>query len=76
MAAPDSGFIPGLGSGSGTGSDVNLDNVFFSLVIIQGLFTGIMIGKFSEGKLKNGLLHSLILITLATLIITLVKGGI
>ena len=76
MVVPDTGFLPGIGAKSGAGSEVNLDKVFFALVIIQGLFTGIMIGKFSEGKLKQGLLHSLILITLATLIISIVKGGI
>lgn len=71
-----SGFLPGIGGGAAVGEKVNLDKVFFSLVIIQGLFTGLMIGKFSEGKLKNGLMHSLILITLATLIISIAKGGI
>jgi len=76
MAIPDTGFLPGIGAKSGAGSEIDLDKVFFALVIIQGLFTGIMIGKFSEGKLKQGLLHSLILITLATLIISIVKGGI
>ncbi len=65
----------GFGSSGATGAPVNLDRVFFSLVIIQGFFTGIMIGKFSEGKLKDGLLHSLILITIATTIVTFAKGG-
>ncbi len=68
--------MPGIGNGAAVGEKVNLDKVFFSLVIIQGLFTGLMICKFSEGKLKNGLMHSLILITLATLIISIAKGGI
>lgn len=67
-------FLPGIGGG--TGEKVDMDRIFFSMVLLQGFFTGLMIGKFSEGKLRNGLLHSLILITIATLIITLVKGGI
>lgn len=67
-------FLPGFGGG--TGEKVDMDKIFFSMVLLQGFFTGLMIGKFSEGKLRNGLLHSLILITIATLIITLVKGGI
>lgn len=58
------------------GSDFNLDTVFFSLIMIQGFFAGIMIGKFSEGTLKNGLIHSLILMTTAALIITTAKGTI
>lgn len=53
-----------------------LGRVFFSLLMIQGFFAGIMIGKFSEGTLKQGLMHSLVLMTLAALIITLAKGGI
>jgi len=58
------------------GIEFNMDRVFFSLIMIQGFFAGIMIGKFSEGTLKNGLLHSLILITTSALIITTVKGTI
>lgn len=60
----------------GEGEVVNLDRIFFSLLMIQGLFAGIMIGKFSEGTIKQGLIHSLTLITLAALIVTTVKGGI
>jgi len=54
----------------------NLDTTFFSLIMIQGFFAGIMIGKFSEGTLKTGLLHSLIMIVSAALIITTIKGTI
>lgn len=54
----------------------DLDTTFFGLLMIQGLFAGIMIGKFSEGTLKQGIMHSFTLMTLAALIITVVKGGI
>jgi len=54
----------------GEGQKTNLDRVFFSLVMIQGFFAGITIGKFSEGKLRQGLLHSLILVTAGSLIIS------
>ena len=64
----------GLGGASPSG--FNLDRTFFSLIMIQGFFAGIMIGKFSEGTLKNGLLHSLILMTTSALIITTIKGTI
>ena len=60
----------------GGGAPMNLDRIFFALIMIQGFFAGIMIGKFSEGTLKQGLLHSLILMTTAALIITTAKGGI
>ena len=68
-----SGFT-GLFSVSGNVFD--LDTTFFGLIMIQGFFAGIMIGKFSEGTLKNGLLHSLILMISAALIVTVVKGTI
>lgn len=65
--------LEGAGINSGTG-EFNLNPVFFSLLMIQGFFAGIMIGKFSEGSLKQGLLHALVLMTAAALIITTVKG--
>tara|TARA_Y100000310_G_scaffold216888_1_gene217964 strand:- start:7654 stop:8505 length:852 start_codon:yes stop_codon:yes gene_type:complete len=65
--------IGGLLAGTGK---FNLDPIFFWLVIIQGFFAGIMIGKFSEGSIKNGLLHSLILMVSAALLITTIKGTI
>ena len=60
----------------GEAENVNLDSTFFSLILIQGFFAGIMIGKFSEGTVKQGVMHSLILMTSAALIITTAKGGI
>jgi len=68
--------LGGIMNMGGEGDDFDLDMVFFALVIVQGFFTGIMIGKFSEGTLKNGLIHSLVLVTMGILIITTVKGGI
>jgi len=61
---------------AGESGQFDLDKTFFYLIIMQGFFAGIMIGKFSEGSIKTGLIHSLILITLSTLVITTVKGGI
>ncbi|MFH0752741.1 MAG: type II secretion system F family protein [archaeon] len=66
-----------LGAGLASGaSETNLDFLFFVLIMIQGLFAGIMIGKFSEGTIKDGIIHSAILMTVAALIITTAKGGI
>lgn len=67
------GGFSGASSGVG-GKGYNLDSTFFGLIMIQGFFAGIMVGKFSEGSLKRGLLHSLILMTVAALIVTVVKG--
>ena len=64
-----------LGS-SGAAQAVNLDTVFFALVMIQGFFAGLMIGKFSEGRLKSGIIHSIVLCTMAALAVTTAKGGI
>ncbi|RME55004.1 hypothetical protein D6777_02010 [Candidatus Woesearchaeota archaeon] len=64
------------GTSSGSTAKVNLDKIFFALIMIQGFFAGIMIGKFSEGSVKKGLVHSLILVTLGALIVTTAKGGI
>ncbi|HLC71990.1 MAG TPA: type II secretion system F family protein [Candidatus Nanoarchaeia archaeon] len=72
-------LFPKLGNlsiGGAAPGDFNLNPTFFGLIMIQGLFAGIMIGKFSEGTLKQGILHALILMTLAALIITTVKGSI
>jgi flagellar protein FlaJ len=65
-----------MGGMAGSGEEtMNLDSIFFSLIMIQGFFAGIMIGKFSEGTLKQGLIHSLILVTVAAVIITTARGG-
>lgn len=65
-----------VGIKSGGVEKVNLDTIFFALVLIQGFFDGLVIGKFSEGDIKHGIVHSLILMTTSALIITTVKGGI
>ncbi len=65
-----------LGGGGSGGTGTNLDFIFFMLLMIQGLFAGIMIGKFSEGTINDGLIHSAIMMTLAALIVTTIKGGI
>jgi len=44
------------------------------LAIIQGFFAGLVIGKLSEGSIKFGVRHSLILITVAFFIISLAQG--
>ncbi|MEK6813104.1 MAG: type II secretion system F family protein [Nanoarchaeota archaeon] len=56
-------------------SDLELDKIFFSLLMIQGFFAGIAIGKFSEGTIKQGLVHSFILMLVAALLVTTIKGG-
>jgi len=43
---------------------------FLYLLIIQGLFAGLVIGKLSEGSLKAGIKHSFILVIVSILIST------
>ena len=53
---------------------VSLHGVFLMMSVIQGFFAGIVLGKLSEGDLTSGLKHSLILGTLAFVIITFAQS--
>lgn len=75
------GGIAGFSLGSSQGTPASVDELvrpFIWLLLIQGLFVGLVIGKISEGSIKAGLKHSFTLATLAILIHTgakLVLGG-
>ncbi len=58
----------GLGGGSAVDPE-KLARPFLYLLLIQGFFTGLTIGKLSEVSLRGGLKHSLIM-TLAAFLIT------
>lgn len=60
----------GFGTAGTTASIDELVKPFLWLLLVQGLFVGLVIGKISEGKLKAGLKHSFILISLSILIHT------
>jgi len=70
------GIVPagsgGLGiAGIGGGDPIDqeeLSNAFLYLLLIQGLFSGLTIGKLSEGTIKPGIRHSFVLMLLAFLI--------
>ncbi|MBM3230260.1 hypothetical protein FJZ22_01220 [Candidatus Pacearchaeota archaeon] len=47
-----------------------LPNLFLSLLIAQGFFAGLIIGKLAEGKIKAGIKHSFILVVVALLVST------
>lgn len=67
----------GMGGMIGKGENISqqeLGKLFLVLILVQGFFAGIMIGKFSEGTLKQGLIHSLVLMTVSALIITTAGG--
>ena len=56
-----------LGAGQ-RASIEELSRPFEWLLIVQGFFAGLVIGKLSEGKIRAGLKHSFILLVLALLI--------
>jgi len=64
------GDLGGLLGGGQRASPEELARPFLWLLIVQGFFTGLIIGKLSEGSLKAGLRHSFILLVLALLINT------
>lgn len=61
--------IAGFGSGGGAPiSQGEISNAFLYLLLIQGFFSGLAIGKLSEGNIKPGIRHSFILMVMAFLI--------
>jgi archaeal flagellar protein FlaJ len=61
---------------SKTDADVEqkeISNAFLYLIMTQGLFAGLVIGKLSEGKIKAGIKHSFSLMVLSYLISTLAE---
>jgi flagellar protein FlaJ len=77
---PELSGISALTSGAATGgflsnSDINtvpLERDLFFLIILNGLLGGLVIGKISEGKIKHGVKHGLILVLIAFLAWTLI----
>ena len=64
--------IAGLGGGE---TDINqISNIFLYLLLVQGFFAGLTIGKLAEGSIKAGLKHSFILMALSLLISTGTKA--
>ena len=56
-----------FGGGAPISAD-ELSNSFLFLLLTQGFFSGLIIGKLSEGKLKSGIKHSFALMILSFLI--------
>ena len=58
----------GVSAGAGGGGSISASDVsqaFLYLLLIQGLFSGLVIGKLSEGDIKAGVKHSFVLILLS-----------
>ena len=60
------GLVEGVGD---SGVTLNFRRIFLSLILIQGGFAGLMIGKFSEGSIKYGIKHSLALVIISLLVV-------
>ena len=77
-------MVKGLSSGSLSGAgffegpttesvQLNFKTIFLSLIVVQGIFAGLLIGKFSEGSIKYGIKHSFALVVVALLVILTVS---
>ena len=65
------GALAGMGLSSGKAATAEeMSKPFLWLLLVQGFFAGLVIGKISEGEAKFGLKHSFILLVLALLIYT------
>ncbi|MEM0333027.1 MAG: hypothetical protein QXX30_00995, partial [Candidatus Aenigmatarchaeota archaeon] len=49
-------------------------NVFRDIIIIQGLFAGLCVGKMSEGNVVAGIKHSLFMIFVGMIVFTLLSA--
>jgi flagellar protein FlaJ len=53
----------------------SIRGVFLLLSLIQAGFAGLVLGKLSEGDIRSGVKHSLILMTISFFVITLAQGA-
>tara|TARA_Y100000310_G_C20696795_1_gene826290 strand:- start:1379 stop:2233 length:855 start_codon:yes stop_codon:yes gene_type:complete len=58
------------GESGGKFDPAELSQSFLLLLIVQGLFTGLVVGKLAEGSVKSGIKHSFILAVTALLVST------
>ncbi len=66
-----------LGFGGGGGAPISqqqLASAFLYLLLIQGFFSGLTIGKLADGSMKAGIKHSFILMVMAFLVSTVASA--
>lgn len=63
-----------IGFGQSNISQGNVSAPMLYLLVIQGLFTGLVIGKLAEGNFKAGVRHSFIMVAVSLLIYTGAKA--
>ncbi|MCD4759708.1 type II secretion system F family protein [archaeon] len=74
LVGVSSGYTSELDDTSVYPSAIDFSFIFVFLILIQGFFTGLMVGKFSEGSLKYGLKHSLLLMLIGYMAFTIAAG--
>ena len=74
MNPGDLGLGAGFGFSIGSTSVEELSRPFLYLLLVQGFFAGLTIGKLAEGSVKAGLKHSFILVALSYLVSTGIKA--
>src|SRR3989338_6738186 len=57
-----------IGQAEKSTGEIEVSNAFFYLLIIQGLFSGLTVGKLAEKNFKAGIKHSFILMILAFMV--------
>ena len=62
--------ITGVGGGGGSISGDEISQSFLYLLLIQGIFTGLIVGKLAEGNMKSGIKHSFTFVVIAFVIST------
>ncbi len=62
--------VEGIATGGGGGaiSQEEISNAFLYMLLVQGLFSGLTIGKLSEGNIRAGVKHSFALVLIAFIV--------
>ena len=68
------GTIGLAGLSGGSSNEIDFSTLFLVSIIVQGLFAGLMAGKFAEGDYRSGIKHSLIMIIGGYLITSTITG--
>ncbi|MFA4952997.1 MAG: type II secretion system F family protein [Candidatus Pacearchaeota archaeon] len=69
IANIEGGGIPGISSGGANQFDQEaISNSFLYLLLVQGFFSGLTIGKLAEGNVKAGIKHSFALMLVSFLV--------
>lgn len=66
----DVGTVGGIGLSGGGISAEDISSAFLYLLLIQGFFSGLIIGKLAEGNIKLGVKHSFVLMLSSFLVST------